>query len=143
MIHEEHEKTFGPASISLGELEDWLNQNLDLPSSDDEPFIVDHKILYFDDLDSDEQEKYEDDFDENTFRFFVSTKRLLNLALKRHHMNADATYKLNWQGFPILLCGTTDSDKKFHGFGLAVSTNEKKDDFKFIIKNDNLINNKQ
>mgnify|MGYP002790673476 FL=1 len=55
------------------------------------------------------------------------------VTLKKH-IHADATYKLTWQGFPILVCGTTDSNRKFHPFGITVCTNEKTEDFKFMFR---------
>ena len=27
------------------------------------------------------------------------------------------TYKLIWQGYPVLICGTSDRDRHFHPFG--------------------------
>ncbi|CAF4641731.1 unnamed protein product [Rotaria sp. Silwood2] len=36
------------------------------------------------------------------------------------HLCSDATYKLVWQGFPVLIIGTTDLNKAFHPFGLAI-----------------------
>jgi hypothetical protein len=48
------------------------------------------------------------------------------------HIHADATYKLIWQGFPVLVIGTTDLNKAFHPFGLAICSNEKTKDFQFI-----------
>ncbi|CAF3368535.1 unnamed protein product [Rotaria socialis] len=71
---------------------------------------------------------------ENKFRFFISTKRLLEIAFISTRIHADATYKLNWQGFPVLIVGATDSDRKLHPFGLAVCSNEEKQDFEFIFK---------
>ncbi len=56
------------------------------------------------------------------------------MASKSTHIHADATYKLIWQGFPVLVVGTTDYDKAFHPFGLAVSSNEKTEDFEFMFK---------
>jgi hypothetical protein len=58
-------------------------------------------------------------------RFFVSTRRLLTTAPTSVNIHADATYKLFWQGFPILIDGTTDLDHHFHPFEMAVCTNEK------------------
>ncbi|CAF3947109.1 unnamed protein product, partial [Rotaria sp. Silwood1] len=37
-----------------------------------------------------------------------------------------------WQGFPVLIIGTTDLNKAFHPFGLAICSNEKTKDFEFI-----------
>lgn len=47
-------------------------------------------------------------------------------------IHTDATYKLVWQGYPVLQIGTTDLHRKFHPFGLAVCTHETQADFKFI-----------
>ena len=50
------------------------------------------------------------------------------------HICADATYKLIQHGYPVLVVGTTDKDKKFHPFGVAMCCNETDDAFKFIFK---------
>jgi hypothetical protein len=53
------------------------------PEDLDEPFIPKY---YF---------RYEtDDAEENSFRFFVTTKRLLSQADKSKHLHTDATYKV-------------------------------------------------
>lgn len=44
----------------------------------------------------------------------------------------DATYKLNWMGYPYFVCGTVDMAKKFHPLFFACCTNEKTGDFEFI-----------
>ena len=64
----------------------------------------------------------------------MTTKRLSLIANKSSKIHADATYKLNWQGFPVLIVGTTDSDRKFHPIGLSVCIEEKQKDFEFIFK---------
>ncbi|CAF4755873.1 unnamed protein product, partial [Rotaria sp. Silwood2] len=70
----------------------------------------------------------------NKFRIFISSLRSLNITSQSSHIHADATYKLVWQGFPILIVGTTDLNKSFHPFGLAICSNEKTNDFAFIVK---------
>lgn len=47
-------------------------------------------------------------------------------------LHADATYKLIWQGFLVLICGTTDMRRHFHPFGVGVCVNERQEDFTFI-----------
>ena len=64
----------------------------------------------------------------------MTTRRLLLIANKSSKIHADATYKLNWQGFPVLIVDTTDLDRKFHPIGLSVCTEEKQKDFEFIFK---------
>ncbi|CAF5148201.1 unnamed protein product, partial [Rotaria magnacalcarata] len=58
--------------------------------------------------------------DGNRFRIFISSIRLLNIISMSSHVCSDATYKLVWQGFPVLIVGTTDLNKAFHPFGLAI-----------------------
>ena len=73
------------------------------------------------------------EIDEPIMRLFLITKRLLRIATKlSSHVCADATYKLIWQGYPVLIVGATDREKKFHPFGMAVTTTEDHNDFKFI-----------
>ena len=55
------------------------------------------------------------------FHVFSTTKRLLSFALKCELLATDATHKLNYQGYPVLLCGTVDKTKQFHPFGLFLS----------------------
>ncbi|CAF4217845.1 unnamed protein product [Rotaria sordida] len=101
-----------------------LDEDSDEDELQDEP--NDSEILYND-------EEYKDD-GENKFRIFISSIHLLNIVSMSQHIHADATYKLIWQGFPVLVIGTIDLNKAlFHPFGLAICSNEKKTkDFEFI-----------
>ncbi|CAF1545409.1 unnamed protein product, partial [Rotaria sp. Silwood1] len=111
----------------LGELEQWCKQNVDIPTDENKYFVVSYKIIYDDEEDDDEE-----DINGNIFRVFLSSVRLLNIASISSHVHADATYKLIWQGFPVLVIGTTDLKKVFHPFGLAICSNEQTKDFEFI-----------
>lgn len=62
----------------------------------------------------------------------VSTTILLRNAIGSSKLHADSTFKLVWQNYPIIVVGTTDRHKKFHPFGIAVSTNETAEDYQFI-----------
>jgi hypothetical protein len=66
------------------------------------------------------------------FRLFLTTKRLLLCATKSDLLATDATYKLMWQGFPLLLCGTIDKNKAFHPICLMISKHETEKEFKFM-----------
>ena len=65
-------------------------------------------------------------------RAFVPTKRLLDHARYVSHLVCDGTYKLIWQGYPVLVVGTTDRMKMFHPFGLCVTLKEEASDFEFL-----------
>ncbi|CAF2152090.1 unnamed protein product [Rotaria magnacalcarata] len=114
-----------PTSISLGEIEQWcLKSSQSIPESDDAPFFASYQIIYDDD----------GDINENKFRFFITIKRLLQTASISKKIHADATYKLVWQGFPVLIIGATDLDRHFHLFGMAICSNETTQDFRFIFR---------
>ncbi|CAF4947771.1 unnamed protein product [Pieris macdunnoughi] len=93
-------------------------QNSEIPDDGHEVFVLAYEIS-------------EDDLDQN-FRFMLTTKYLIGLSRQCSVLHADATYKLIWQGFPVLVIGTTDRDKHFHPFGLAVTTAERTEDFIFL-----------
>ena len=76
--------------------------------------------------------KYDHHAQASYFRICVTTKRLLTLGAKSQNVHADATYKLIRQGVPVLITGYSDADRTFHPLSLAVTTNEIKEDFKFL-----------
>jgi len=122
-----------PTSISLGEIEQWcLESSQSIPESIDTPFAASYQIIYDDDNENDDVDG--DDVNENKFRFFITTKRLLQIASRSKRIHADATYKLLWQGFPVLIVGTTDLDRHFHAFGMSVCSNETTHDFRFLFR---------
>ncbi|CAF4257093.1 unnamed protein product, partial [Rotaria magnacalcarata] len=79
-------KKYGSHKISLGELEQWCKNNLNVPTDENEAFVVSYKILY-------DNEEYEDDEgdedveenDGNRFRIFISSIRLLNIISMSSH----------------------------------------------------------
>lgn len=46
----------------------------------------------------------------------------------------DATYKLNWMGYPFLIVGTVDRSRKFHVLAYACVTNETALDYTFLFQ---------
>lgn len=112
---------FGQEKIHLGTLEKWLAEHTVVPSEDTEPYVVDYVIRI-----------NESKPDESEFRFLISSKKLLEAAINVDKIHTDATYKLIWQGFPVLLVGTTDMYRQFHIFGIAVCTTETAVDFAFV-----------
>ncbi|KAL0902493.1 hypothetical protein ABMA27_000347 [Loxostege sticticalis] len=112
---------YGQSTISLGELEAWIHSHSSLPLDPHEVFVVCYRIE-----DSDEQNP--------TFRFMKSNKYLIEISKDARVVHADATYKMIWQGFPVLVCVTTDQNRKFHPLCLTISSNEQKEDFKLMFQ---------
>jgi len=127
-------QNFGPSQISLGQIEQWCLDHDKIPDSDDMPFVVSHQIKYYDECEVDLTERKDPDGTEAQFRVLISTKRLLENCTKTNNIHVDATYKLIWEGMPVIIVGNTDSDRHFHPSGIAVCSNERTEDFKFIFE---------
>ena len=85
--------------------------NSQLPEDEDKPFIIKYQIRV------DESDVVDGpELPEEQFRIAISTKRLLRLAGKQDDgtreftLQVDSTYKLVWNGFPVLVFGFTDLD---------------------------------
>ena len=112
-------KKFGNSTIYLHEVEEFCEKYNHVPVSEDEVFVSNYSI----------------DEIEASFIIFLTTKRLLGLVkFNSKHVCADATYKLVWQGYPVLIVGTINKEKKFHPYGLALTVNEETVDFEFIFR---------
>jgi predicted protein tyrosine phosphatase len=109
-------RLFGKHSISLGELATWAQARRAVPDDDDQAFVC----------------GFEADFEEPSFRICISTPRLLKLGADAKNVHADATYKLVWQGYPVLIVGFSDAERKMHPVGLAVTMREATEDFSFV-----------
>lgn len=97
-------KKFGNFSISLGELINWCRERSSEVTDLDSFVVTNHFI------------DHNDESGISTVRIFCTTKRLLDLTKHVNHLASDATYKLNWQGYPVLVVGSTDAKKAFHPF---------------------------
>uniref|UniRef100_A0A915D8K3 Serpin domain-containing protein n=1 Tax=Ditylenchus dipsaci TaxID=166011 RepID=A0A915D8K3_9BILA len=53
-----------------------------------------------------------------------TTVKLRRFQQQSKMIQVDATYKLSWHGFPVLVCGFSDSSQHFCGTFLALSSNE-------------------
>lgn len=126
-----------PEIISYGELEQRCEEFSSVPTEENEAFIANYLIKYNND---DEQYLYSieylanHDIDFPNFRYFITSKALLLNATKNTVIHCDTTYKLNWQGFPVTVIGTSDKQKQFHVLGIMVSQFEKTNDFVFCFE---------
>ena len=112
---------FGACTIQLSDVLQWCMQNSSIPDNEDQVFVSKHDVHNTNNV--------------STKRILFTTKRLVRITeFNQYHLRADATYKLIWQGYPVLIIGTTDREKAFHPFGLAVSMNETEQDFSFIFE---------
>lgn len=106
--------------IHLGDLADWCEGNSSYPTNVDGAFVLSHEIVATG--------------DKQGFRFCITTPHLLEMLSKVDTICIDATYKLNWQGFPLIILGTVDRLKRFHPMVYACSSHEATEDYAFVFK---------
>lgn len=94
-----------------------------MPGDDDVPFVL-HFHVFAESFNVDEQE----------LQVMMSTRRLVRMASKSDLVQVDATYKITWQGYPLIVIGTTDKSHTFHPFGVALCKGETAADFAFVFR---------
>ena len=109
-------KLQGPASISYAELHEWCAQRSAEPEAEDDVQVVHH-----------------DASPTSGVRIVMTTKRLLQNAAKSTVVHVDATYKLNWHGFPIIIAGVSDSARQFFPVVLGVMQGETTEDYRLLL----------
>jgi hypothetical protein len=105
--------------FDLGDLEQWIHNHTDIPDDIHEVFVVSYHI-------------YQDYTP--SFRFALSTRKLLEVVRFSDVLHVDETYKLTWRGIPITIIGTTNVNNKFHPVCFAVVTDCSKPDFQVIFR---------
>lgn len=105
--------------MNIADLKKWVEERSAIPNEDDQLFTVSSFTITPQKVD---------------FKIFFTTRRLILLTQSADHIAADATFKLTWINYPVLLCGTTDKNKSFHPFGLMLSRHQSEEDFEFMFK---------
>lgn len=106
--------------ISIGDVVSWSEEHLiNVDLNIDAPFVIDFKASTYED-------------EEKDFQYTISTKRLLSQSAHYEAVCMDATYKVNFHGYPLLMIGSIDANRKFHLIALSVS--EKTADYEFLFQ---------
>ena len=111
-------KLLGPPTISYGELRDWCVQAQAEPDDSDKAYVVHHDV----------------DREQQKVSVMLTTRSLLIAAAASDVIHVDATYKLNWQGYPVLISGVTDAASQFFPCNFAVMTSEKEGDYTSLLR---------
>ncbi len=104
---------FGGFRLSLGELEEKCRELSRPPESPDTTYVIDYAVHH----------------EPQGFRIVFSTQRLLQVSSVLTTLHLDATYKTNWNGFPLLIAGCTDQDRVLHPVAMCLSSDEKEGTF--------------
>lgn len=106
--------------INLGDLNEWCNANAVFPADKNDAFVLAFESSPI--------------FDKLHFRFCLSTPALLEKFFCLKTICIDATYKLNWNGFPPVVLGTVDRRKKFYPLLYACMSHETTEDYSFVFE---------
>lgn len=104
--------------VNISDLEEWCKNYQDIPAESNCPFVAASEF----------------DAENQIARLFVTTVNLLTQTAKGDRLHADGTYKNIWEGFPVLVVGTTDAKRRFILGGLAVCTGETTEDYLFLFR---------
>ncbi|CAF1036165.1 unnamed protein product [Brachionus calyciflorus] len=119
MLSEYKKEKFGNVGMTYLELRKWCEENINkIFLSDNDGYLIDYYVSI--------KDQY--------FRVAFSTNQLIQLSNKRDILVVDSTYKIIFQGYPLMIAGTVDFDKHFHPLAVAICTRETKDDFEFLFR---------
>lgn len=104
---------------TAGEMEQFFLENSDIPSDPSQLFVAAYHLSVGKEVD---------------MRFFVTTVKLLEQAKDVNLLCADATYKLLWHKFPILVVGTTDLNQHFHLLGISIGKHQDATNYSFLFQ---------
>lgn len=97
----------------MAQLEEFVRDRMNFPNNDDEAFVICFELS-----------PQTADKSEQFFRFFISTKRLLQNASGTKTLNADGTHKITDEELLLIVVGCTDVRGKFHLIGIGVTNKE-------------------
>lgn len=102
----------GKDPITMNDLVKFVGDNAYDPNKDeDHPFVV-------------KFERSAPTDPQRTFRYFVSTTRLLRYASEAKILHADGTFKITTEKLPLIVVGSSDADGRFHLIGLEITSHE-------------------
>lgn len=86
--------------VKMGDLSKWCEERMTFPSNPDDAFVIGYDCSTTENSQS--------------FRFCMSTPHLLNILSSASVISIDATCKLNWMEYPLIILGMVDNMKRFH-----------------------------
>lgn len=114
-------------ALTLSRLISLCQRYNQTPTLDDEVFILDYSYEIEEDM-------------VNGFQVIFSTRRLLLLSQHAKNIHVDGTYKLVFQGYPVLIIGYSDANRRFHPIALSLSMRERLCDYQklFVVVSESI-----
>ena len=111
-------KHMGPATGTTLDLKEWCEANETCPEDENEPYVHAYEVCH----------------EQQSFRICITTKKLLKTVAASKVLQIDATYKVNWQGYPAIVAGVADANKSFFPCMVSVLASETSADYAFVLK---------
>lgn len=124
------QQNYGAPKVTVEELKNWFDENKHIPENDDVAFIPAARFQNI--ISPPNAQQYVPD--KMKFKALVTTKRLIKNAMDKSIIHADATYKLNREGYPLLVFGCSDKQRAFHVIAVAICDSETTEDYAFCFK---------
>ena len=82
-----------------------------LPADEKTPYVIAYNV--------------DDETDDVEFYVIFTTRKISKRIENDGNVHVDATYRINWQDYPLLIYGVTEPTGKFHPSGVMLASNEK------------------
>lgn len=116
--------------VTMDDLRTFFEAHCNDPGSEDEFYFLDYKF----ELEEGEPDPQTYNPTRHSFHGVFSSQRLLRNVTMASVLHCDATYKLLWQNFPLLIIGVTDKCRSFHPVAFCLSSNETAKAFEFFFE---------
>lgn len=104
----------------MRDLSEWCEKRMAFPNEKDEAFVLGYECS------TTENDQH--------FKFCMSTPHLLDILSSANVISIDATYKLNWMEYPLIILGVVDNMKRFHPMVYGCSSHERTEDYRYIFE---------
>ena len=111
-------KHLGSASTTTCDVERWCSERSQDPEGDHEPYVPAFSVAH----------------ENRSFRVVMTTKHLLRSLSGSKVIQVDATYKVNWNGYPVIVAVIADTNKAFYPCVISVVASEAAEDYAFVMR---------
>ena len=118
--------------LSLGALKQYCLDNSEIPEDENKCFVSAHQVGTFSEPVT--KNGITTIKEIQKINIFFTSKRLLKNSEFVIHIHTDGTYKCIYQGYPVLIVGSTDKCKVFRPFELDLVIQETTLKYEFIHK---------
>ena len=131
-----------PSRIQLNNKISYIKRKGNLVEHCDTTLSLRNKLKDYLDIPDDENESWvpfcqiddSEDSDEVRILVIFATNKILSYLKMSDTFHCDATYRLNWNGYPVFICGVTNQTGKFFPTFAVLSSHEDVENWKTVFQ---------